>query len=62
MCFELDFKTFKCYYCVVLGAASADLLRASQVSASKYAVWLQHCDTTAVWLIETTEVLLLIKI
>lgn len=38
MCFELDFKTFKCYYCVVLGAASADLLRASQVSASKYAV------------------------
>lgn len=62
MCFELDFKTSKCYYCSVLDAASADLRRACQVSAGKYAVWLQHCDTTAVWLIKTTYVLLLTKI
>lgn len=38
MCFELDFKTSKCYYCVVLNAVSGDLPRASQVSAGKYAV------------------------
>lgn len=48
MCFELDFKTSKCYYCVVLDAASADLRRACRESAGKYAVGLQHCDTTAV--------------